>query len=277
MTTIKDLLSTIRKKLHNALDARIIVQHQLHMTHEDLLLNEDRIVNDNDSNAIEKMAERRINKEPISYIIGAKEFYGLDFKVTEETLIPRPDSETLIEAALDSYDKDFNGIILDLGTGSGCLIVTLLKHLPNATGMAIDISKGALKIAKENATKHNVLSRLKFINSSWNDLDDIKADIIISNPPYIETAEIEELENDVKNYEPLAALDGGKDGLECYRDIFDLSKKWLQPGGNVFVELGYNQANPLEELAIKKGLVVQQNYQDLNNIIRCIRLKVYFL
>lgn len=273
MTTIKALLSRTKKQLNNALDARLIVQHQLHLTHEDLLLHEDRIVSDKDSNAIEKMAERRKNNEPMAHIIGAKEFFGLDFKVTKETLIPRPDSETLIEAVLENYNKDFSGKILDLGTGSGCLIITLLKHLPNATGMAVDISKGALAIATENARTHNVLSRLEFINSSWNDLKDIKADIIISNPPYIETAEIEELEKDVKHYEPLGALDGGEEGLECYRDIFELSKNWLLPDGSIFIELGYNQTTTLEELATKKGLVVQQNYQDLNNIIRCMKLR----
>lgn len=273
--TIKTLLTKTKKRLNNSLEARILLQHLLKFSYEELLLNESKLVSEQDMGKLEAMIARRLANEPIAYITGTKEFYGLDFIVTRDTLIPRPDSETLITAVLESYDHNFNGTIIDLGTGSGCLIITLLKHLPNAAGITIDISKDALEIAKQNAIQHHVIDRIKFYNIGWNNLPtDQKYDVIISNPPYIETAMINKLEHDVKGFEPITALDGGIDGLDCYRDIFDISKKMLLPSGDIFIEIGYNQEISIQDLAIKKGLAVLKTYQDLNQTIRCIKLGV---
>lgn len=276
--TIKELLLLTGQRLKSTLEARIILQHQLKMTYEELLLNSDKKISEDDAKAIKNYVERRLQKEPIAHIIGFKEFYGLEFKVTSDTLIPRPDSETLINAVLSSYDKDFEGKITDFGTGSGCLIITLLKHLPNAKGIALDTSEKALKVAEENAQKHDVLDRVELLNVSWNNLSlDMKYDIIISNPPYIETDVIETLQKDVQKFEPVSALDGGVDGLDCYKEIFDISKRILSPSGKLFVEIGYNQEEKLKDLAQKKGLVVAKTYQDLSNIVRCVKLEQHSL
>ena len=270
MTTIRQLLLDIKQQLNNALEARIIIQHHLKITHENLLLNGNKKISSHDRIAIEKLVKRRLAKEPIAYITGVKEFFWLNFHVTKDTLIPRPDSETLIEAVLEKYSTEFDGTIIDLGTGSGCLIITLLTHLPKASGIAVDISQEALKVVKKNADTHKVNNRLQIINSNWQDLKKIQCDIIISNPPYIKTEDLESLQDDVIKYEPQTALDGGKNGIICYEEIFEISKRLLKEKGNVFVEIGHDQAQVIENLANKKGLVVNKHYQDLNNIIRCL-------
>lgn len=271
--TIKQSLLSTKKTLNSTLEARILLQYLLNMTYEDILFNDAKILSEKDISTLEQLIKRRLAKEPIAYITGSKEFYDLDFYVTQDTLIPRPDSETLIEAVLSEYDKSFDGKIIDLGTGSGCLIITLLKHLSNAQGVAIDISDKALAVAKQNANKHNVSDRLDLINTSWSNLKlDRKYDILISNPPYIETQDISTLADDVKNFEPLTALDGGVDGMTCYNEIFDLSRKILKPQSKIFIEIGYNQENQIRDLSIKKGLVVFKTYQDLNKKVRCIQL-----
>jgi release factor glutamine methyltransferase len=272
MTTIKQVLLSTRLRLNNALEARVLLQHHFATKYEELLLNSDNIINTQDMLAIDSLVKRRLAKEPIAYITGVKEFYGLEFHVTKDTLIPRPDSETLINAVLDTYDHKFDGSIIDFGTGSGCLIITLLKQLPKATGIALDISQEALKIAKKNADTHNVINRLELINKSWNDLKNKQCDIIISNPPYIKTEDLKSLQDDVIKYEPKTALDGGTNGIDCYAEIFELSKTILKDKGNVFVEIGYDQEQLVTDLARKKGLVVRKNYQDLNKIVRCLNL-----
>ena len=275
MKTVKQSYSDIKKDLNSSLETRMLLQHQLKMTYEELLLKGETAITTNDLQALQSLVKRRLAKEPIAYITGIKEFYGLDFFVTKDTLIPRPDSETLIEAVLTSYAKNFTGTIIDLGTGSGCLIITLLKYLPNAFGIAVDISEEALKIVDKNAKNHHVSNRLTLINDSWNNLLNIKGDILISNPPYIEKDEIKYLQDDVKNYEPITALDGGLDGLDCYREIFEISKKILNQNYDLFIEIGYTQSQSIETLAKEKGLVVTQNYHDLNKIIRCLKLQIY--
>jgi release factor glutamine methyltransferase len=273
--TIKQLLLSTKTALNNTLEAKILLQHLLNISYEEILRQDNQIISDKDSETLEYLIQRRLAKEPIAYIIGSKEFYSLDFAVTKDTLIPRPDSETLIDAVLSECDKNFSGRIIDFGTGSGCLIITLLKHLTNAQGLAIDISDKALVVAKQNAKKHNVSDRLDLLNTSWNNLQlDTKYDILISNPPYIETNDINTLEDDVKNFEPLTALDGGIDGMACYNEIFALSRETLKPKGKIFIEIGHNQENQIRDLATKKGLVVFKTYQDLNKIVRCIQLSL---
>ncbi|MBP9792211.1 MAG: peptide chain release factor N(5)-glutamine methyltransferase [Rickettsiales bacterium] len=271
--TIKQLLLSTKAALNSTLEAKILLQHLLNISYEEILQKDNQIILDKDIRNLEQLIQRRLAKEPIAYITGSKEFYSLDFSVTKNTLIPRPDSETLIDAVLSEYDKNFNGRIIDLGTGSGCLIITLLKHLQNAHGVAIDISDKALAVAKQNSNKHDVSDRLELLNTSWNNLKlDTKYDILISNPPYIETNDINILEDDVKNFEPITALNGGTDGMSCYKEIFDLSRKTLKHQSKIFIEIGHNQENQIRDLSIKKGLVVLKTYQDLTHIVRCIQL-----
>ena len=222
-----------------------------------------------------EMLKRRINHEPLDKIIGKKEFYKSAFKVNQDVLSPRPDTEILVEKALNLMPKDMLYKILDLGTGSGCILLSVLKECPLALGVGVDISKKALNVAKENALELGVANRIEFINKSWSDIDfgNVKFDIIVSNPPYIPTEEIATLETEVKSYDPLIALDGGKDGLDCYKDIASLAAKWLKAGGYILLEVGYNQAECVKNIFENKGFKFIEFAKDLSGIKRCVILK----
>lgn len=232
-------------------------------------------ITDSQKQTINSMLQRRCNHEPLDKIIGQKEFYKSVFKVNQNVLSPRPDTEILVERALDLMSKDKPYKVLDLGTGSGCILLSLLKECPLALGVGVDISKEALEVAKENAALLGVLKRVEFINKSWNDLDfSLKPfDIIVSNPPYIESEEIKKLDKEVKDYDPMLALDGGKDGLDCYRDIALLAKKWLKIDGYILLEVGCSQAEPVKNIFKKEGLEFVEFAKDLAEINRCVILK----
>ena len=208
--------------------------------------------------------QRRLTGEPVAKIIGKKGFWKDDFIVSKDVLDPRPDSETLIEAVLEIFpNKEKSLQILDLGTGSGCLLLSLLREYQNATGIGVDISEKALAIAKKNA--HT--DRVQFVQRDMlQDLSDLgKFDIIISNPPYIPTAEIQTLERDVKDYDPILALDGGIDGLDFYRT---LSKQHLAP--HIFIEIGKDQESQIIPLFESEGWQFIQSWKDLGKITRIL-------
>jgi len=188
---------------------------------------------------------RRLAGEPLSKILGLKEFWGLEFQVNEYVLDPRPDTETLIEAVLDYVGgrKSETLKILDLGTGTGCVPISLLSELPNATAMAIDISDEALDVARQNVQKHNdqhdISDRIEFRKGSWFEgLEGQNFDIITSNPPYIPDSDIENLSKEVKNHDPVLALSGGDSGLEAYNKIFSSLNNHLKSDGRAFFEIG---------------------------------------
>lgn len=217
------------------------------------------------------LTARRKTGEPIAYIIGTREFWSLDFKVSPATLIPRPDSETLIEAVLNWVpNKAAKLSILDLGTGSGCLLLALLSELPNATGCGIDINEEACKIAAENAEKLGLGSRATFQQGDWMQGLGDQFDIIISNPPYIVDAEIAALEIDVKQFEPRLALSGGPDGCAPYRIIAAQTATHLAPGKLLAVEIGIGQATDIKEIFAENGLKILDVLKDIGNIDRCI-------
>ncbi len=222
-----------------------------------------------------EMLKRRINHEPLDKIIGQKEFYKYTFKVSQDVLSPRPDTEILLENALAISLTEKITHILDLGTGSGCILLSLLKELPAATGIGVDISKEALAIAKQNARMLEISNRVQFINSDWNKLSLTfeSVDMIVSNPPYIKSTEIKSLEKEVKDYDPLLALDGGADGLNCYRDIAFLAPKLLKKGGYILLEVGYNQAKEVGEIFKYQGFKHVKTAKDLANIDRCVILR----
>ncbi len=218
---------------------------------------------------------RRAEREPVSHIIGKREFYSREFSVSANVLDPRPDSETLVEAVLSRVSPDKVGAsILDLGTGSGCLLITLLLELPSAKGVGVDISSDALAQAKENAERLSVSSRSEFVKSKWFNNVDGKFDVIVSNPPYIETAVIETLQPEVRDFEPHLALDGGVDGLDCYRDILTDIGNFLQPDGLVVFEIGQGQDQDLIVLMQDAGLSEIQMHKDLSSIVRNISGKL---
>ncbi|MBP3686742.1 MAG: peptide chain release factor N(5)-glutamine methyltransferase [Alphaproteobacteria bacterium] len=222
-----------------------------------------------------QMLKRRLNHEPMDKILGYREFYKSVFKVSRDVLSPRPDTEILVESALELIAKNEVVKILDLGTGSGCILLSLLKENPQAMGTGVDVSAKALEIAKENAKALNLLSQTTFVNKSWTEPDFITEtyDIIVSNPPYIPTEEIATLSTEVKDNDPLSALDGGADGLKCYLEIAEIAPSLLTTGGHILLEIGYNQAEDVIKIFENQGFKLVKAVQDLAQINRCVILK----
>jgi release factor glutamine methyltransferase len=215
---------------------------------------------------------RRAEHEPVAYITGEKEFWKYRFKVAPATLIPRPDSETLIEAVLAECETPH--MLLDLGTGTGCLLLGLLGEYPNAHGVGIDSSRVAVAIARSNARALGFSNRAKFVNKSWRDAVPPKGefDLIISNPPYIRAADLETLVPDVAKYEPKLALYGGADGLECYREIAAALTRWniLTSTAKILLEIGRGQSASVKKIFAATGFKFLKSFRDLAGIIRVL-------
>lgn len=256
------------------LDSRLLLQNVLNITYEDLLVSASRLVSDEENDRFEMLLSRRINREPVSKILEYKDFWKYRFKTNHHTLDPRPESETLIEFVLAEY-KDFNRDlkILDLGTGSGCLILTLLKEYKNATGLGVDISMEALKVATENAQNLEVADRVKFQKGNWLAGIDEKFDIIISNPPYIKTAQIDYLQDEVRLFDPLNALDGGESGVEPYKIICKDVGKIMNNYAKVFFEIGKWQENDISTIIRENSFDIIAVKNDLLGIPRIISFR----
>jgi release factor glutamine methyltransferase len=253
------------------LDARLLLEHALGMSREQLLVDMEREINNDEQARYEAMIVRRATREPVSHILGKREFWGMEFSVSSATLDPRPDSETLIEAALARMPDRHKFLnILDLGTGTGCLLLSLLKELPNASGTGVDMSEDALKIAKNNALELGLQGRATFMQSNWCDHIEQKFDIIISNPPYIPTKTIDSLAPEVAHFEPKLALDGGEDGLDCYRELFASLPKIMAHDSFAVFEIGMDQQVPLATIIAQHGLQLADMKKDLSGIIRCL-------
>jgi release factor glutamine methyltransferase len=255
-------------------DARILVGHALRLDRAKLIAQSDRILEAREVDAISALAARRLGHEPVSRILGQKEFWSLGLAVTPDVLVPRPETETVVEAALDFVVRGALHMeklrILDIGAGSGALLLALLHELPNATGTGTDVSPAALKIARENATYWGFEPRCDFVVCDI--ASDIQGpfDLVVSNPPYIAHGEIASLAPEVRDYDPLVALDGGDDGLAAYRAIAADAKRLLAPGGRLFVELGAGQEVPVRALFTKAGLTVGSVRKDLAGIPRVL-------
>jgi len=220
---------------------------------------------------LEAAVTRRLSGEPLSRILGENEFWGLTFALSPETLDPRADSETLVEIALLYMDDHAPSRILDIGTGSGCLLLSLLHERLQASGIGLDISEGALKTAQENAESLGVSDRASFQKSDcFGALGAEKFDLIVSNPPYIPSLEIDHLMGAVRNYDPLRALDGGDDGLSFYKRIASESAPYLQKEGHIIVEIGQGQAEDVQRLFEEKGFTCVEAKKDLNHITRVL-------
>lgn len=231
-------------------------------------------ISEDEKKSAREMLNRRLNHEPLDKIIGSKEFYKYRFKVSSDVLSPRPDTELLVEKALRLIPTDKPCRILDLGTGSGCILLSLLKERQQAEGVGVDKSSAALKIATENAKNLEITNRVQFINQSWNDIKwENKFEIIVSNPPYIPSDEIKTLDDEVKNYDPLLALDGGKSGLDCYYEIAKIAPLIMQDNAYILLEVGYNQAELVADIFQKQNLKLVEIAKDLANINRCVILK----
>lgn len=257
-----------------SLDGRILLEHVLGVSREQLLFSLDLAMTSAQYARLEILVEKRAQRQPIAQLIGKREFWGMNFVVSENTLDPRPDSETLIEYALERVSNRADALrVLDLGTGTGCLLLSLLSELPAAKGVGVDYCDRALLVAKENAMALGLAARTQFMRGDWCDGLEGEFDIILANPPYIPTNVIPMLENEVSKFEPMLALDGGEDGFSCYRKIIkDLSLVMAKNGFVVF-ELGMGQRHGLEEIAATHGLETVGIRQDLSGITRCIILQ----
>ena len=255
-------------------DARLLVGHALGIDRTALTSHSERALNAGELKAIDALAERRLRHEPVARIFGHKEFWSLSLQISDAVLVPRPETETVVEAALDYVKRGDLRMerlrVLDIGTGSGALLLALLSELPNARGTATDISAAALCIARANAERHALASRCTFVET------DIAAglagpfDLIVSNPPYVAHGEIAALEPEVRDYDPALALDGGSDGLDGYRAIAHAAPGLLAPDGRLIVELGAGQEPAVRAIFTSAGLTVPAARNDLAGIPRAL-------
>ena len=281
-TIIKPALIILQKSNNKSpnLDCRILLGHAMGLNrsvypHEQIKITQKEI------NKFKTLINERKKGKPVSRIINKKQFWKMNFTLNEETLDPRPDSEVIIESILKHFkDKLGNLRILDLGSGSGCLGLSILNEYKNSKGILIDASLDSLEIAKINAVDYNLFHRSKFINLNWfkkewtkellQNIENKKFDIIISNPPYIPSNDINNLQIEVKKFEPRLALDGGKDGMDSYKSILPNIIDILKPEGKIFLEIGHNQQNLINKIANKCELIFKDSNKDLSGIIRVL-------
>jgi release factor glutamine methyltransferase len=275
-TTIHTLLLCAKEKLDKVgidggwRDARLLLASVLDVRPDYLIAHSEAGVPLHKIEHFYQYLERRLKREPVSRILGTREFWSLPFKISPATLDPRPDSETLIEAVLKDYPDHCVPLkILDLGTGSGCLLLTLLKEYPEAYGLGIDISLDALLTARENAVNLQVCDRVNFVQSSWGKGLKGSFDVLVSNPPYIPVFEINNLDPEVKLYEPLNALDGGERGLDCYHILALQFSLFSHRGTRLYLEIGQGQENAVEKIMKEAGYVCAIWHRDLAGIKRC--------
>ena len=250
------------------IDTELLLSDVLNYTREKLLLNLNNKIEKKMLNKFNKLVSRRKNFEPIAYILNEKEFWKYNFKVNNEVLIPRPETEIIVSELLNLTKLNSSKQILDVGTGSGCLIISILKERPNCYGTAIDISKKAIKVAKSNAKMHHLSNKIKFINIDIDKFKHNKYDFIISNPPYIKNNEIQRLDNDIRLYEPLIALKAGIDGLSEIKKIIFKSKKLLKKNGKLIFEIGMNQEKIVKKLLKDSNFYINDVCKDIRSIPR---------
>jgi release factor glutamine methyltransferase len=255
-------------------DARVLAGHALHLDRARLISQTDRVLEAREVNAISGLAARRLKREPVSRILGRKEFWSLALAVTPDVLVPRPETETVVEGALDFVVR--GGLrmeklrILDIGTGSGALLVALLNELPNATGIGTDISRAALEAAQINVTQFGFEGRCSLISCDMAAGVEGQFDLVVSNPPYVARGDIASLAPEVRDYDPMMALDGGDDGLAAYRSISADAKRLLAQGGRLFVELGAGQEPNVRKIFTNAGLAVGVARNDLTGTPRVL-------
>ncbi|WP_435641922.1 peptide chain release factor N(5)-glutamine methyltransferase [Micavibrio aeruginosavorus] len=259
------------------LEARILVKAALGVSDADLITGSAQTYPQADLDRLEGMVARRLAGEPPSRILGSREFWGRDFVLSPDTLDPRADTETLIEAALECFKgREPPKRILDIGTGTGCIAITLLAEWPGATGVATDLSAGAVDTARLNARNNGVDSRIQVVQTRWVDGIDVESgagfDLIVSNPPYIPSNDIESLDENVRRFDPILALDGGDDGLNAYRDIITETKRLFNPGGIMLWEIGINQLKDIARLVENAGATRGRTWADLGGIPRVVEI-----
>ena len=251
------------------LDSEILLSKTLNKTRENILINLDQKINTKNILAYKEYLQRRSNNEPIAYILGEKEFYSKKFYINKDTLIPRPETELLVDTILKIYQEKRISI-LDIGTGSGCIIISLLSILENSNGIGVDISNNAILTAKKNALKYKLTKRVKFLNKSFNNIFSKKFDLIVSNPPYIDSKDIKNLSDDIKRHEPRIALDGGNDGLDLIKKVIYKSKDILKIKGMLALEIGNEQIKKVSKILIDNNFRIKHVIKDYKTNVRCL-------
>ena len=258
--------------ISHQLDSEILLSKVLNKTRENLLINLGQNIDRKNVKKFEKLIRRRSLNEPIAYILKKKEFWSRNFEINNNTLIPRPETELMVEKLVYIYkQKKIN--ILDIGTGSGCILISLLSELKQSNCIGIDISKKALKIAIKNSKKNNQKNNIKFLNRSLSNFYHKKFDLIVSNPPYIRTRDIKNLDRSIKYYEPKIALDGGNDGLDVIKKVIYKSKEILKVNGLLALEIGNGQLRKVSTLLLKNLYRIEHNIRDYKNNTRCLIAK----
>ncbi len=252
------------------LDARLLLSHATGEAIERLVAWPERPVSAREAHAFAALLRRRAGREPLAQIVGCREFWSLPFLTTHDTLTPRPDSEAVIEAALRLFPERKSPLrILDLGTGTGCLLLALLTEYPAATGVGTDLSAAAARVAARNANALGCVDRAAILVTAWDDTVTGAFDLIVSNPPYIATAELDGLAPEIRRFEPRLALDGGADGLDAYRALAPRLYRRLRPGGHAVLEVGSGQAGAVETILCDAGLATRGRQRDLSGVDRC--------
>lgn len=280
MASLSDVLKKTRKlfrdrKLDNAdLDARLLVEFFTSTTRKDEILNPDFQVGNDALQRLDKAIVERLNGKPVYRIIGKREFYGIEFHLSADTLEPRDDTEALVDLVLPEIrsiaDRYGEAKIVDMGTGTGAIAIALLANVNGLKATAVDISDDALKTASLNAENARVADRFSSLKSDWFSGFSGKFDMVISNPPYIPESEISTLATEVKKYDPLRALSGGKDGLQFYRKLAEESRLFLKPHGMIAVEIGKSQEKDVIALFSENGFELKKTRKDLNGILRAL-------
>ena len=252
------------------LDTEILMAKALGKSREYIILNHDKVLNIENLEYFKKLVDERATRKPIAYLLNKKFFWKSEFYVNKNTLIPRPDTEIIIEQIL-KVTKNKNYLrILDIGIGSGCILLSILKERKNYYGIGIDISKDSLEISKINAKKLLVEERIKFYKSDVDKFAQGKYDLIVSNPPYIKSSDLKYLESDVSKFEPKLALDGGLDGMSEIRKVVNKSSELIKKKGKLILEIAFDQKNEVKKLLKDKGFYIDNTVKDFAQNNRCI-------
>jgi len=270
--TLSEGINILQKnKIPNPqLDSEILLSSSIKKDKKHIILNPKEILNFQQLRKFRGLIERRKKKEPIAYLINKKDFWKDEFFINKDVLIPRPDTELIIDQVLKIYSIDMQLQVLDVGTGSGCILLSILKERPNFYGTGIDISIKSINVSKFNAKQLNLLNRVKFIHSSVDNFKIGKYDLIVSNPPYIELLNLKYLEKDVVNFEPKLALSGGLDGFSKIRKVINKASTLIKKKGKFILEIGFNQKNKVKQILKEEGFYVNKAIKDYGNNDRCI-------
>ena len=270
--TLSEAISILQKNkiLNPRLDCEILLSNLIKKDKKHIILNPKDLLNTKQISKFKNLIERRKKGEPIAYLINNKEFWKDKFYVDKDVLIPRPDTELIVEEVLKMYSKNSQIQILDIGTGSGCILLSIIKERPNFYGTGIDISKKSINISKFNTKQLNLINRIKFFHSSVDNFRLGKYDLIVSNPPYIELLNLKYLDKNVINFEPKLALNGGFDGFSKIREFVTKAKTLIKRKGKFILEIGFNQKNKVKGILEDEGFYINKAIKDYGNNDRCI-------